>query len=131
MKAQTFLFVGGEHHGKMLPISEKSLAAFAAGDSNAELRGPGSERAYVGYRLYRFSYGGRGCRIVAMTQPIFAAGDTVFLRRLSHALFEALDNYERVLTLSPPERRVPLNVALDDEPETPGKRRPTKADLNG
>ena len=122
--ASMVLFVGGQHHGKMLPVCELSLKDPFLPVLQAET----SLTPYAGYHLHRLDLAGGGTRILAVHEACRHRGQAEAI----DALATALEDCERVLrTYRRTGRFVPRNSALDDEPGKPAKRKPTRADGNG
>ena len=111
---QTYLFVGGQHHGKMLPVADETACP---------LRPSEGDRPYPGYRMSRLDLLGGGCRLFAIHESY------TFLRErrdvyLTDALAVCLENHERVLRHFEQRRQwIPLNEVLDDEQGVPGRRK--------
>ncbi len=123
-----FLFIGGQHHGSVLPVWSDSVAA-AAVSVEAELRAGPGKRIYAGYFPWHMSLRGGGLRQLAVHSSVRHGGR--FWEEVADALSIALDDCQRVLeSVRDRHRPVPLNETLDDEPGVPGKRRHCSADAD-
>ncbi len=89
-----FLFIGGQHHGSVLPVWSDSVAA-AAVSVEAELRAGPGKRIYAGYFPWHMSLRGGGLRQLAVHSSVRHGGR--FWEEVADALSIALDNCQRVL----------------------------------
>ncbi len=123
-----FLFIGGQHHGCVLPVWSDSVAAAALSVEAALRAGPG-KRIYAGYFPWHMSLRGGGLRQLAVHSSIRHGGR--FWQEVADAFSIALDNCQRVLQSVRDRRRpMPLNETLDDDPGVSGKRRHAEADVD-
>ena len=89
-----FLFIGGQHHGSVLPVWSDSVAA-AAVSVEAELRAGPGKRIYAGYFPWHMSLRGGGLRQLAVHSSVRHGGR--FWEEVADAFSIALDNCQRVL----------------------------------
>ena len=128
---QTYLFVGGQYHGQMLPICDEALRE-ATCQVETALRPSPQGRAYVGYYLSQIQLAAGGCRQLAIHRASAQTKERLIVH-MTDAFSVALDHYERVLRSYRKGSRkpVPLNATLDDDAGHPGKRKPIRADGDG
>lgn len=108
---QYFLFIGGQHHGSMLPVCDQSLRDTFNPPRPSELG-----RSYCGYRQVRIRLAGGGDRLFFVNEK-YVDNRQLLANHLVDGLCAALDNYERVIAhyKDNPRRILPLNEALYDE----------------
>ena len=123
--ARQFLFVGGQHHGSMLPVCDASLLE-SSRSLDPCLRPSPEAKPYAGYRSQALKLAGGGVRLLAVHESCRRKG--VDEPKLIDALAAALDNHERALAYRKRGGRVPLNASLPDEPGRPAHRKKTRAD---
>jgi hypothetical protein len=113
---KTFLFAGGQHHGKMLPICEQSIR------EAAEVYAISRSRPYAGYRLVAIRLREAGTRFCAVREPAKLSTDRLSMLLLD-AMAIALDACEHALGRAIKLKRpIPRNASLPDDPGRPGER---------
>jgi hypothetical protein len=130
-RKKAYLFVGGPHHGKLYPVSDRSIAESLIGQGTLVSDDSADPAIYVDYVMFDLRYAGdKGGRLVAFYKPRSLRSAEHRIGILCEALSQALDGFEASAAAADRyARRFPHNEALEDDPGQPAgslKRTPTE-----